>query len=126
MFAELSKKEKKPGWKGMVNLVFTDDKKIQSLNRQFRKISKPTDVLAFGIDRPDDDESVLGEVYVSIPTATKQARQAGVTMAEELIRLSCHGMLHLFGYDHEKKSDAVRMKELEDYFVKFSGRAGNA
>lgn len=125
LFAKLSAEEKKPGWNGMVNLIFIDDKGIQSLNKQFRRINKPTDVLAFNIDHPDDAKSIFGEVYVSIPTATKQAKENGTAPAEELVRLSCHGMLHLFGYDHVKKRDALQMQALEDYFVNYSRKAGN-
>jgi probable rRNA maturation factor len=125
MFEKLSIEEKKPGWRGTVNLIFINDKEIQALNRQFRRINKPTDVLAFNIDHPNDDESVFGEVYVSIPTATRQAKQAGSALAEELVRLSCHGLLHLFGYDHVKVRDAAQMQALEDYFVNYSRKASN-
>ena len=122
MFAKLSAEEKRPGWAGQMNLVFTDDPGIRKLNKQFRRIDKSTDVLAFTIDHPDNEEAVLGEVYVSVPTAVRQAAEDGVTLAEELVRLSCHGMLHLFGYDHARKRDAERMRALEDYFVNYSKR----
>lgn len=122
LFTKLSAEEKKPGWDGLVNLIFVDDRGIQSLNKQFRRINKPTDVLAFNIDHPNDKDSVFGEVYVSVPTAARQAKETGVALAEELVRLSCHGMLHLFGYDHVKKRDAVQMQSLEDYFVNHSRR----
>lgn len=123
LFDKLIAEEKKPGWAGTINLVFTDDAGIRKLNRQFRHINKATDVLAFSIDYPDDEECVFGEVYVSVPTATRQARSYGVTLAEELVRLSCHGLLHLFGYDHSKKRDATQMQSLEDYFVNHSRRS---
>lgn len=123
LFDKLSAEEKKPGWAGTVNLVFTDDAGIRKLNRQFRNVNKPTDVLAFSIDYPGDEECVFGEVYVSVPTASRQARSFGVTVADELVRLSCHGLLHLFGYDHIKKRDAAQMQSLEDYFVNHSSRS---
>ncbi len=122
LFAKLSAEEKKPGWAGTVNLVFVDDDSIRQLNRRFRRSNKPTDVLAFSIDHPDDEECVFGEVYVSVPTASRQARSFKVTVADELVRLSCHGLLHLFGYDHIKKRDAEQMQSLEDYFVNHSKR----
>ncbi|MEW6413102.1 MAG: rRNA maturation RNase YbeY [Candidatus Zixiibacteriota bacterium] len=122
MFDKLSAEEKKPGWQGNVNLVIIDDDRMRELNKRFRKIDKTTDVLSFNIDTPDCEESLLGEVYVSAPTAARQARDNNVTPAEEIVRLSCHGFLHLFGYDHVKKKDAEQMKSLEDYFVEFSGR----
>lgn len=125
LFDKLSAEEKKPGWSGEVNLVFTDDARIRSLNRQFRHINKATDVLAFTIDQPDAEHSVFGEVYVSVPTALRQAEEYGVTPADELVRLSCHGFLHLFGYDHNKKRDAQQMSALEDYYLSYSRRADN-
>lgn len=120
MFGKLSEEEKKPGWQGEVNLVIIDDTRMRELNKQFRKIDKTTDVLSFNIDTPDAADSLLGEVYVSAPTAARQAKDNDVTLAEEILRLSCHGFLHLFGYDHLKKKDAEQMKSLEDYFVEFS------
>ena len=122
LFRKLSQEEKKPGWKGSVNLVFIDDKKMKQLNRQYRRIDKPTDVLAFLIDHPISKDSLLGEVYVSIPTANRQAKEDGRPVTEELVVLSCHGLLHLFGYDHMRKRDAEQMKALEDYFVTHSRR----
>ncbi len=125
LFDKLSTEEKKPGWSGEVNLIFVDDARIRALNRQFRKIDKVTDVLAFTIDHPDSDQCVFGEVYVSLPTAARQAEQYGATPADELVRLSCHGLLHLFGYDHNKKRDAQQMSALEDYYLNYSKRADN-
>lgn len=125
LFRKLSKEEKKPGWEGSVNLIFIDDTKMTQLNRQYRRINKPTDVLAFLIENPTSKDSLLGEVYVSIPTASRQAKEDGKPLAEELVWLSCHGMLHLFGYDHARKRDAEQMQALEKYFVQYSTRDGN-
>ncbi len=125
MFAKLSAEEKRPGWAGQVNLVYTDDAGIRKLNKEFRRIDKRTDVLAFNIDHPNNDDAVFGEVYVSVPTATRQADEDGVTLIEELVRLSCHGMLHLFGYDHARRREAEQMRALEDYFVDYSKRTDN-
>lgn len=125
MFAKMSEEEMKPGWKGSVNLIFTDDEELKRLNRQYRRIARPTDVLAFTIDHPDSDASVLGEVYVSVTTAVRQAAEAKTDLGEELVRLSCHGFLHLFGYDHIRKRDLEQMKALEDYYVSYSKRPGN-
>lgn len=120
MFTKLAKEEMKPGWQGMVNLIFIGDGEMRKLNWQFRKTDKTTDVLAFNLDQPENKDSLFGEVYVSVPTAMKQARSFGVTPEEELLKLSCHGILHLFGYDHIKKRDAHQMSELEKYYVKYA------
>jgi len=122
LFRKLSEEEKKPGWEGQVNLIFAGDEELKELNRKFRKIGRPTDVLAFTIDHPVSRESILGEVYVSVPTASRQAADAGAALDEELVRLSCHGFLHLFGYDHARKRDTEQMKALEDYYVGYSKR----
>jgi len=103
---------------GWVNLVFTTDRRIRALNKKFRNIDRPTDVLSFGFDDPEDPEDTFGEIYISVPTAKRQARQYGITLADELLRLACHGMLHLFGYDHVKAADARKMKNREDHFLK--------
>ena len=103
---------------GCINLVFTTDRRIRALNKQFRNIDRPTDVLSFGFDDPADPEETFGEIYVSVPTAKRQAGQYGTTLADELLCLACHGMLHLFGYDHVKAADARKMKNREDHFLK--------
>lgn len=108
----------KPGeWTGTINLVFTGDSQMKKLNRQFRGLAKTTDVLSFNVDQPVSAESVFGEIYISVPTADKQAESYGGTFAEEYLRLACHGLLHLFGYDHIKQKDAAQMSEREEYYL---------
>ncbi|UCD64267.1 MAG: rRNA maturation RNase YbeY [Candidatus Zixiibacteriota bacterium] len=124
MFRKLSREERKPDWQGNINLIFTDDKSVRRLNREFRRVDAATDVLAFSIDYPDSTDSMFGEVYVSIPAAVRQAAESGVSVGERLLRLACHGLLHLFGYDHIKQRDVRQMKALEDYYVAYAGRSG--
>lgn len=110
--------DEEPGSRtGMVNLVFIDDLRMKQLNRQFRGLAKTTDVLSFNVDQPDSAASVFGEIYISVPTADKQAGAYGGTSSEEYLRLTCHGLLHLFGYDHIKQKDAARMSEREEYYL---------
>ena len=103
---------------GRVNLVFTTDRRIRSLNKQFRHFDRPTDVLSFGLDDLADPEDTFGEIYVSVPTAKRQASQYRTTLTDELLRLACHGMLHLFGYDHVKATEAKEMEAREEHFLK--------
>lgn len=117
LFDIVTTEEKRPGWKGSINVVFTTDREIQRLNRQFRSRNSPTDVLSFNIDPPDAESSVFGEIYISVPTARRQAKRYRVTLSEEFLRLVCHGLLHLYGYDHVKKGDDTRMKTRENYFL---------
>jgi probable rRNA maturation factor len=91
-----------------VTVAFVSDKKIRELNRQFRHIDKPTDVLSFPSDSDDGD---LGDIAISIQTAARQAKQSGLTLDGEIAQLLLHGLLHLSGYDHE--SDNGEMDRLE-------------
>lgn len=117
LFVVIAKKELKPNAKGKVNLVFTTNKRIKRLNKQYREIDKPTDVLSFNIDLPDTEDSIMGEIYISVPFAVKQAKSYDGNITEEVLRLVCHGLLHLCGYDHQKKKDAILMTKLENLYL---------
>jgi len=103
-----------------VSIVFTDDPEIRELNASYRDKDYPTDVLSFsqleGDDEVSSDPTSLGDIVISIETAERQAEKDGRTKNEELLRLLIHGILHLFGYDHENVSEeeAERMRELEE------------
>ena len=90
-------------------IAFVSDKTIRQLNRQFRGIDKPTDVLSFPAD--DTDESNLGDIAISVDTAGAQAKENGLKFDEEVAQLILHGLLHLCGYDHE--TDNGEMNKLE-------------
>lgn len=98
-----------------VSLV--DDAEIQHLNHEYRGKNRPTDVLAFAMregPRAPGDEAVLGDVVISLQTASRQARRRRVSEADEVRTLLIHGVLHLLGYDHERSlAEARRMKALE-------------
>jgi len=90
-------------------LILCSDYFIRKLNRGYRGKDKPTDVLSFEFG----DEDLLGEIYISLQRAKVQARAYGLTYEEELRRLLVHGLLHLMGYDHIKKTQRVVMEERE-------------
>ena len=105
-----------------LSLTLTSDRAIRRLNRDFRGIDTPTDVLSFSqIEQagsaPPNPRSVknspglpIGDVVISIDTALRQAREYRVTPSSRLRRLLIHGFLHLLGYDHERSpADARRM-----------------
>ena len=117
LFVVIAVEESLSGWQGLVNLVFTGDRAIRRLNRVHLKKDKPTDVLSFPVDLPDSPVAVFGEIYISCPTAGRQAKAYGGTLEEEYLRLVCHGLLHLFGYDHIKKPDAVIMQAKEKTYL---------
>ncbi len=109
--------EAKPGWKGSINLVFTGDRQIRKLNREHRKKDKATDVLSFTVDSPGSSDAVFGEIYIACATARRQAEAYGGSHVDEYLRLFCHGLLHLFGYDHIRRADAEIMRAREVYYL---------
>ena len=99
--------------RGQVAILIVGDRRIHELNREWRGVDRPTDVLAFsqregagGGLHPE----VLGDVVVSAPTAARQAVAAGHSLAAELDLLVLHGILHLAGYDHE--GDSLRARAM--------------
>lgn len=118
LFRTIYKKETDRNFQGGVNLVFTDDKRLKELNGQFRNKNIATDVLSFNLDEPDNDDAIFGEVYISVQTAQRQAKEYKAPISEEIIRLCCHGFLHLLGYDHIDPQDAEVMQEKENRFLK--------
>lgn len=116
-----------------VGLVVTDDETVRDLNRRYRGLDEPTDVLSFGHEpaahpfdklrtepfvTPPDGVLRLGEVILSYPTAERQAREAGRSVQEEAAHLVVHGLLHLLGYDHEAPEDERRMRAREEALLR--------
>ena len=90
-----------------VSVLFCGDRAIRTLNRRDRGMDAPTDVLAF----PAETGGLLGDIVISVPCASRQARRRGEPLAREIDRLLLHGFLHLSGYDHE--TDDGEMNALE-------------
>lgn len=91
-----------------VNIIITDNDTIQQLNRQYRDVDAPTDVLSFeNVSDPDFPEvdpaltGYLGDIIIAYPIAQSQAQAAGHTPQEEIMLLAVHGVLHLLGFDHD-------------------------
>ncbi len=103
--------------KAEVSITLTDDRTIQSINKEWRGKNMPTDVLSFPIDEkpPKYRYRVLGDIVISLPYAKRQSEEIGLSYREEVIRLLIHGILHLLGYDHERsKKDEDIMFSLQD------------
>ncbi len=99
-----------------VSLYITNDDEIQKLNRAFRNVDAPTDVLAFAMREGENGElnpEILGDVVISISTAERQANEFGHSLEFEIALLVAHGILHLLGYDHINDSQAKIMKQKE-------------
>jgi probable rRNA maturation factor len=85
-----------------LGIVFTNNRRIRMLNKQFRNIDAPTDVLSFCMEENTGDNQIyLGDIVISIPQAVKQARVHRHSITDEITLLIIHGCLHLHGYDHE-------------------------
>jgi probable rRNA maturation factor len=101
---------------GDLTLVFTDDKRVQELNKKFAGIDHSTDVLSFPEGEPDVETGKIyyGDVVISIPTAERQAKEAGHSLKDELTLLITHGTLHLLGFEHEEENDRRKMWSVQD------------
>jgi probable rRNA maturation factor len=106
-----------------LSLIITDDEAIRELNRRFRGVDAPTDVLAFGAEAEEhfviasENPPYLGDVVISYQRALAQAEELGHTIGEELKLLIIHGILHLLGYDHQEEADAQKMREKEEHIM---------
>ncbi len=120
-------------YEASVNFLLTDNAGIHELNRRFRKIDSPTDVLSFpniefekeaefcGLEErsedffdPDTGELLLGDIVISQDKVFEQAQQYGHSIKREFAFLIAHSMLHLCGYDHMTPEEAARMEEKQE------------
>lgn len=96
-----------------LSVVITDDDFVAGLNRQYRGIDAPTDVLSFPADAPpvedDDEPPYLGDLIIAYPYATAQAKREGHVLNDSLALLVVHGTLHLLGYDHDTPENRAKM-----------------
>jgi rRNA maturation RNase YbeY len=104
----------------LITLIITDDVYMRKINREFRGHDEPTDVISFSNrDNPfpeiDAENEEIGDLYISIERADRQALEYRVSLDDEMKRLIVHGLLHLVGYDHERSdSDEEIMLQKED------------
>lgn len=102
------------------NIIIVDNNRIHEINREYRGIDRPTDVISFALeDEKDmllDSEAgrILGDIYISLDKCREQAKEYGHSFLRELAFLSVHGFLHLQGYDHMEKKDEEVMFGLQD------------
>ncbi|MCI8331496.1 MAG: rRNA maturation RNase YbeY [Clostridiales bacterium] len=94
---------------GEVSVTLTDNEGIHLLNKQYRGIDRPTDVLSFPLfDEADEDYVMLGDIVLSLEKARQQAEEYGHSFERETAFLCVHSVLHLLGYDHETGPDEER------------------
>lgn len=96
-----------------LTIVIADDETVRQLNRQFRDVDAPTDVLSFLADPlpPEiaDEPPYLGDLIIAYPYAAAQARREGHALQDSLALLVVHGVLHLLGYDHDTEENRAAM-----------------
>ena len=96
---------------GRVSVLLTTDKTIRRLNRDFRGMDKPTDVLSFPARPIPGPDELAGDLAISIPTAKRQSIACGHSLSAEVKVLILHGLLHLAGYDHETDAGEMARRE---------------
>ncbi|MDK2980121.1 MAG: putative rRNA maturation factor [Chloroflexota bacterium] len=102
-----------------LTVVIGSNADIQELNRDYRHIDAPTDVLSFVYDMKDPETNAryLGDIIISAEKLKEQAEQAGHSVDKELCTLIVHGVLHLYGYDHETEEGDPVMMPLQDQII---------
>ena len=100
-----------------VSITLVNDKEIHKLNKEYRGMDKPTNVLSFELG----DDVLLGDIFISLDTVKREAKEAGISVAEHTAHMVVHGMLHLQGYDHIKDEEAKIMEDKEVKILKSLG-----
>jgi probable rRNA maturation factor len=99
---------------GGIAVLVDGDERIRALNRLWRGIDKPTNVLSFSYpDAPAGAPQHVGDIAISYQTAAAEAAAEGKPFAHHMQHLAVHGFLHVLGYDHESDEDAEAMERLE-------------
>ncbi len=109
-------------------ILLGDDAALQALNRQFRGLDKPTNVLSFPADAApplpaEAGPRSWGDVAIAFETARREAAEQGKSLADHLAHLVVHGLLHLLGHDHEVEAEAEAMEALEREILQSIGIA---
>ncbi|SHG91158.1 rRNA maturation RNase YbeY [Tepidibacter thalassicus] len=102
-----------------ISLSFVNNEEIHKLNKEFRGVDKPTDVLSFPLIEENDfyiefGEKALGDIVISMEKALEQSREYNHSFEREVAFLVCHSMFHLMGYDHDTEENTKIMREKEE------------
>lgn len=96
-----------------ISIIFLNDFEIQKINAQFLNHDFTTDVISFNYN----EEQLEGEIYISVDTAELQAKEYKVSLTNEVLRLSIHGILHLLGYEDHTVENKEKMHNLEEKYL---------
>ncbi len=103
-----------------INISFVDEQEITRLNKQFRNYSEPTDVLSFeaGVIDPETGKKILGDIVICVPFVVNQSTFFKNNLNDEIKLMIIHGMLHLFGFDHENEQSKAEMWDYQNKILK--------
>lgn len=120
-----------------VSITVVDNERIHEINRDYRSIDRPTDVLSFAIEDNDEEDfeiffdeqdakdlnlpRLLGDIFISIDKAEEQAAEFGHSLEREMGFLAVHGFLHLNGYDHQTEAEEKEMNSLQNEILEENG-----
>lgn len=113
-----------------ISISIVDNEEIHQINKQFRGIDRPTDVLSFPqltfeegeiMDRNENGEVVLGDIIISLERAREQAEEYGHSLKREIAFLTAHSMLHLLGYDHMEPEEEKEMFAKQREILELAG-----
>ena len=118
-----------------VSITIVDNKRIHEINKEYRSIDRPTDVISFAIEDNDDEFEIffdeldddialprlLGDIFISMDKAEEQAEEFDHSIEREIGFLTVHGFLHLNGYDHQTEEEEKEMFALQDIILEENG-----
>ena len=115
-------KEEKLGKNITITVTLTNPENIRNINKKYRQIDNPTDVLSFPMYEKEEIsevkqqkyEVILGDIVISIPKVEEQAEEYGHSFKRELSYMVVHGFYHLMGFDHMKEEEKAEMREKEE------------
>ena len=106
-----------------ISIILVDAKEIHQINKDYRNIDRPTDVISFALKDSDDEFFIdevdleLGDIFINIEAVVNQAKEYGHSECREISFLCTHGILHLLGYDHMNEEDEKVMFGLQDVIL---------
>ena len=106
-----------------ISVLLCHNEYIHKLNKQYRQIDRPTDVLSFALNEGEadgydgPDTALLGDIVISLEKVQEQADEYGHSFERELAYLTIHGMLHILGYDHMEPDDKAEMRKEEEFIL---------
>ncbi len=105
------------------SIILLGEEDIHKLNKEYRNIDKPTDVISFALNDHEDDyeklegENELGDIFINVQAVISQAEEYGHSLRREVCFLFTHGLLHLLGYDHMSEEEEKEMFQLQDVIL---------